>query len=79
MSNATEQIRVSEPVKREFERRMGEGESYDDVLERLFSADRELLAGFGRWSAETAERARETREAYKERSKEGMRRRTEDG
>jgi hypothetical protein len=37
-------------VKREIERRRREGESYNDVLERMFSTDRDLLAGFGRWS-----------------------------
>lgn len=78
MGTATEQIRVSEAVKRELERRMREGESYNDVLERLFSTDRDLLAGFGRWSDGTAERARDVREAYKEQSKERMRHRSED-
>jgi len=70
MGVADDQIRVSEEVKREIERRRREGESYNDVLERLFSIepDRDLLAGFGRWSEERATRARETREAYEERS-----------
>jgi predicted CopG family antitoxin len=77
MGTADEQIRVSESVKRELERRQREGESYNDVLERLFSTDRDcdLLAGFGRWSGEKADRARETRESYKEKSKGRMRRR----
>jgi predicted CopG family antitoxin len=82
MGAANEQIRVSDTVKREIERRRREGESYNDVLERLFGTDRDrdrdLLAGAGFWSSETAERARETREAYEEKSIERMRRRSED-
>lgn len=77
MGTATEQIRVSEAVKRELERRMREGESYNDVLERMFSTDRQLLAGFGRWSDEKADRARTARKEYKKKSKERMRRRSE--
>ena len=81
MGVADEQIRVSEPVKRELDRRRRAGESDNDVLERLFSIDRDrdLLAGFGRWSDERATRARETREAYEEKSIERSRRRAEDG
>lgn len=40
----------------------------------MFSADRDLPAGFGRWSDERADRARETREAYEEESRERMKR-----
>jgi len=79
MGTANEQIRVSDTVKREIERRRREGESYNDVLERLFSTDRDLLAGFGRWSDTRADRARETRDAYEEKSIERTRRRSEDG
>ncbi|WP_227379293.1 antitoxin VapB family protein [Haladaptatus halobius] len=80
MGAADDQIRVSESVKREIERRRREGESYNDVLERLFSIDRDrnLLAGFGRWSDERADRARETRETYEEESIERMRRQREE-
>lgn len=77
MGAADEQIRVSDTVKHEIERRRREGESYNDVLERLFGTgrdrDRDLLAGAGFWSAETAEAFRENREAAKEESKERMR------
>ena len=66
-------------MKREIERRRREGESYNDVLERMFSTDRDLQAGFGRWSDTRADRARETREAYEEKSIERTRRRSEDG
>ena len=80
MGAADQQIRVSEPVKREIERRRREGESYNDVLERLFSIDRDrdrdLLAGAGFWSSERADQARETRRKYKEKSKERMKRRS---
>lgn len=76
MGAANDQIRVSETVKREIERRRREGESYNDVLERMFSTDRDLLAGFGRWSDERADRARETREAYEEESEQRMQRRS---
>jgi len=80
MGTANEQIRVSETVKRELERRRREGESYNDVLERVFDeSDRDLLAGFGRWSDDHAERARERRRAAKRKSKEQMGRRGEDG
>lgn len=80
MGPANEQIRVSATVKREIERRQREGESYNDVLERLFGTDRErererdLLAGAGFWSSEKAEQVRETRRKYKEQSKDRMRR-----
>ena len=79
MGAADEQIRVSETVKQEIERRRREDESYNDVLERMFSpvGDRDFLAGFGRWSDERADRAREVREKYKKKSKERMRRRSE--
>ena len=81
MATADEQIRVSERVKRELDRRRREGESYNDVLERLFDEadDRDLLAGFGRWSDEHADRVREAREKAKRESEERMRRLAEDG
>jgi predicted CopG family antitoxin len=72
MNTADEQIRVSAETKRELERRKREGESYDDVVKRLLKDDRDLLAGFGSWSDERAERAREVRRKGKEKSKERM-------
>jgi len=74
MSTADEQIRISAETKRELKRRKREGESFEDVLERLLKDDRDLLAGFGSWSRERAEKAREAREKGKEESKERMRR-----
>jgi len=74
MATADEQIRVSDAVKRELDRRRREGESYNDVLERLLDDERDLLAGFGRWSDEQAERVREAHESSKQKSKKRMRR-----
>lgn len=80
MGTANKQIRVSEVVKRELEGRRREGESYNDVLERILErGDRDLLAGFGRWSDEHAGRVRESREASKEKSKKRMERLAENG
>lgn len=47
MGTAEEQIRVSDEVKRELDRRRAENESYNDVLERILDEERDLLAGFG--------------------------------
>lgn len=78
MGVADKQIRVSEAVKREIERRRREGESYNDVLERTFSTrsstDRDLLAGFGILSDEEADRVRENIDRSRKKSKERMRR-----
>lgn len=61
MATADEQIHVSDGVKRELDRRRREGESYNDVLARILDEDRDLLAGFGRWSDDLAERVRAER------------------
>jgi predicted CopG family antitoxin len=47
MSTADEQIRVSATVKNELEHWRRGNESFNDVLERLLSDDRDLFAGFG--------------------------------
>jgi predicted CopG family antitoxin len=48
---------VSDAVKRELDRRRWEDESYNDVLKRILEdEDRDLLAGFGRWSDDQADR-----------------------
>lgn len=78
MGIADEQIRVNATVKRKIELRRRGGESYNDVLERMFSTDRDLLAGFGRWSDEEAERVRESRRKSKDERKRRMRKRIED-
>lgn len=75
MGVANEQIRVSGWVKQILDRQRREGESYNDVLERMLQEESEgdLLAGFGRWSDEHADRVRERRTKQKEQSKERMR------
>ena len=77
---AEEQIRVSGRVKREIERRRREGESYNDVLERILDEDGigDFYDGFGRWSDEDAERVREGRRRAKEKRKRRMRTGVED-
>lgn len=47
MGTANKQIRVSESIKQELDQRRREGESFNDVLERILADDRDLLAGFG--------------------------------
>lgn len=80
MATADEQIRISDRVKRELDRRRREGESYNDVLERLLEDDeRDLLAGFGRWSDDHAERVRTAREDADAASEERLRRLSNDG
>jgi len=79
MATADEQIRVSDTVKRQLDRRRREGESYNDVLQRMLEDDRDLLAGFGRWSDEHADHVREAREKSKKKSKDRMRRLADNG
>lgn len=76
MATADEQIRVSDRVKRELDRRRREGESYNDVLERVLDEERDgdFYDGFGRWSDEQARRVRDRRDEAKKKRKERMRR-----
>lgn len=76
MATADEQIRVSDRVKKELDRRRREGESYNDVIERLLGKNTEVdfYDGFGILSDETADWIREQREAAKEKRKDRMRR-----
>jgi len=80
MGIADEQIRVSKTVKRKIERHRREGESYNDVLERLLAEENagDFYDGFGRWSDEEADRVRENRQHAKEKRKRRMRERAED-
>lgn len=80
MATADEQIRVSDTVKRALDRRRREGESYNDVLERLLDEEDagDFYDGFGRWSDEQADRVREGRQKAKEKRKRRMRERSED-
>lgn len=81
MATADDQIRVSDRVKRELDRRRREGESYNDVLERVLEEGVEtgdFYDGFGRWSDDEAERVREGRRRSKEKRKRRMRERAGD-
>lgn len=63
-------------VKRQLDRRRREGESYNDVLERVLGDDTgtNFYDGFGILSDGYADRIREQREESKEKRKERMRR-----
>jgi predicted CopG family antitoxin len=76
MATADEQIRVSDRVKAQLDRRRREGESYNDVLERLLSEDTraDFSDGFGVLSDEEGEWIRENREGAEKERKERMRR-----
>lgn len=76
MATADEQIRVSDRVKKQLDRRRREGESYNDVLERLLSENTEadFYDGFGILSDDEANWIREKREEAREERKERMRR-----
>lgn len=81
MATADEQIRVSDRVKRELDRRRREGESYNDVLERVL-AERDggdFDDGFGLLSEDAADWIREQRSAAAESRKRRMRRLENDG
>lgn len=58
---------MSDRVKRELNCLRREGESYNDVLERVLDEDRvgDFYDGFGRWSDEEAKRVREGRRKSK--------------
>lgn len=76
MATADEQIRVSDRIKRILDRHRREGESYNDVLERILDEDPDgdFYDGFGQWSDDHAELVRDQREGAKEQRKERMRR-----
>lgn len=75
MATANEQIRISDRVKRELERRKRENETYNDVLERVLGeTEADFYDGFGILSDEQADHIRDEREKAKEQRKERMRR-----
>ena len=79
MVTADEQIRVSDRVKRQLDRRRREGESYNDVLKRVLGEGNgtDFYDGFGILSDEDADRLSEQREESKKKRKERMRRLSE--
>ena len=80
MATADEQIRVSDQVKRKLDSRRRDGESYNDVLERLLNDEPTgaFEDGFGRWTDAEAEQVREARREAADDRKRRMRERTED-
>lgn len=76
MATANEQIRVSDQAKRELDRRRREGESYNDVVERLLeeTASGDFYDGFGLPSNEEADWIRTKRKEAKAKRKRRMRR-----
>lgn len=79
MGAADEQIRVTDRVKRELDRRRRDGESYNDVLERLVGGvEGDFEEGFGRWSDAHAERVRTERDRAKQQRKRRSRPSTDD-
>lgn len=80
MATADEQIRVSDCVKRELKRRRRDGESFNDVLERILEDEPagDFDDGFGRWADDEVERVREARHKSKDKRKRRMRERAED-
>lgn len=76
MGVANEQIRVSDCVKQKLDRHRREGESYNDVLERLLEADTDadFYDGFGMLSDDEADWVRERRADGKEKRKDRMQR-----
>lgn len=80
MATADDQIRVSDRVKQALDRRRQEGESYNDVLERLLSeaGETDFYDGFGVLSDEQADRIRTERERATDERKQRMRRLSND-
>jgi predicted CopG family antitoxin len=80
MATADEQIRVSDRVKRQLDCRRREGESFNDVLERVLNEneDADFYDGFGILSDEDADWIRDKHESSKKQRKERMQRLDED-
>ena len=74
MATADEQIRVSDRVKRILDRQRREGESYNDVLERVLEETEgaDFYDGFGILSEEEADWIRNKRTEAKEERKARM-------
>lgn len=79
MDSGDNQIPISDLVKSKLDRCRREGESYNDVLERILDYDEgDFYDGFGRWSDEHAKRVRKAREKSKQKSKERINRLAKD-
>jgi predicted CopG family antitoxin len=76
MATADEQIRISDRVKKRLDSRRRDGESYNDVLDRLLgeTTDSDFEDGFGLLSDAEGEWVREQRADAKDGRKERMRR-----
>ncbi|MFC6873936.1 antitoxin VapB family protein [Halobellus marinus] len=74
MATADEQIRISDRVKKRLDSRRREGESYNDVLDRLLgeTTDSDFEDGFGLLSETDGEWIREQRAKAKDERKERM-------
>jgi predicted CopG family antitoxin len=75
MATADEQIRISDRVKERLDSRRREGESYNDVLDRLLgeTTDSDFEDGFGLLSESEGEWIREKRAEAKRERKERTR------
>ena len=76
MATADEQIRISDRIKKRLDSRRREGESYNDVLDRLLgeTTDSDFEDGFGLLSAADGQWLREQRADAKDGRKEHRRR-----
>lgn len=69
MSDAADShVRISSETKERLRSRKREGESFNEVIERLLEEDRDLLAGFGAADAREGDTLAETVSRRKERS-----------
>jgi predicted CopG family antitoxin len=75
MATADEQIRISDRVKQRLDSRRRDGESYNDVLDRLLgeTTDSDFEDGFGLLSEAQGGWVREQRDDAKDERKERMR------
>lgn len=74
MATANEQIRVNDRLEKQLDRRRREGESYNDVLERLLSENTaaDFYDGFGILSDDEADWIREKHDGAREKQKEQL-------
>jgi predicted CopG family antitoxin len=75
---ADDHVRISSGTKERLRRRKREGESFNEVIERLLDEDRDLLAGFGAAEDRDGDTLAETVAHRKERSERRVDRLAED-